>query len=60
MAQTHGQDRLAERSAKLRAKAEELGVERVRSRTSAYVYGNMLVLAAVVQNTEGTIPAAGP
>ncbi|HEY5848492.1 MAG TPA: hypothetical protein VIT42_17045 [Microlunatus sp.] len=55
MEQTRGQERLAERSARLRAKAEELGVERVRSRTSAYVYGNVLVLAAVVQNNESTI-----
>jgi hypothetical protein len=30
-------------------------VERVRSRASAYVYGNVLVLAAVVQNNENTI-----
>ncbi len=55
MAQTRGQERLTERSARLKAKAEALGVERVRSRTSAYVYGNILVLTAVVQNTEATI-----
>lgn len=39
----------------MRAKAEALGLDRVRSRTSAYVYGNVLVLAAVVQNNESTI-----
>jgi hypothetical protein len=55
VAQTRGPARLTEHSAKLQAKAEKLGVERVRSRTSAYVYGNILVLTAVVQNTEATI-----
>lgn len=44
-----------DRHLRLAARAEALGVERVRSRTSAYVYGNVLVLAAVVPNNEGTI-----
>jgi acyl-CoA synthetase (AMP-forming)/AMP-acid ligase II len=52
---TQGAGRPVGAEARLRARAADLGVERVRSRTSAYVYGNVLVLAAVVQNNESTI-----